>query len=118
MGGIYLLWKQFFGWSEQQDAKRSDERERNRAWQAEQSDKRDAGYQALIRELQDRHEADSAADRLRMGELADVIRRLVEQVTGLNKTLSEHIIEDQARFTVLLDDVQKSEIDRQMGKKR
>lgn len=118
IGGIFILWKQFTGWSEKQDGKREAERERARAWQASQDEKRDTGYQSLIREMQDRHEADSAADRVKLSELAGVIRQLVEQVTGLNQTLSEHIIEDSARFDVLLSEGQKTEVVRQSRKPR
>lgn len=97
MGGVFFLWKQFTSWSEKQDEKRDAERERTREWQGKQDEKRDAGYQTLIRELQSRHEADSAADRDKLTELTEVIRRLVEQVTGLNQSLSEHISDENAR---------------------
>jgi flagellar biosynthesis/type III secretory pathway M-ring protein FliF/YscJ len=109
--GARAMWREYRAWMDVQDTKRSDERTAQRKWEEEQDSKRDQSWQSFIAEMQDRHEADSAADRIKLSELADVIRKLVDQVTGLNKTLSEHIIEDAARFDVLLKPDQKQAVE-------
>lgn len=100
IGGM-AFWKQF----------RASVKE-DREWRADQDEKRDKQWQEFMDDMQSRHEADSAADRIKLTEMAQILGKLSDAVNSVTSTLRDHIVEDNARFDVLLTDAQKASVAR------
>jgi len=126
LGGLGLgarsMWREYTKWKEAQDTKateaqskqdkeRTEEREKQREWEAEQDALRDERWQSFIAAMKVEQAKESEADRKSIADLAAVIRDMSSAVGVLTETLKNHILEDTARFDVLLTPEQKASVD-------
>lgn len=109
--GARAMWREYRSWMDEQDGKRIEERKTQRAWEEEQDELRDSRWQSFIQDMQIAHAKESEADRKQIGQLAEVIQDMRVAVQTLTETLKSHIIEDNARFDVLLNSDQKAAVD-------
>lgn len=109
--GARAMWREYQAWMEKQDVKRSDERDKQRSWEESQDRLRDDRWQGFIATMKADQARESEADRKTITNLADVIEGMRKAVEQLTFTLKNHILEDDARFDVLLTPEQKSAIE-------
>jgi flagellar biosynthesis/type III secretory pathway M-ring protein FliF/YscJ len=109
--GARAMWREYRSWMDTQDDKHSKERETQRAWEEEQDALRDERWQSFIQAMKIEQAKESEADRKSIAALADVIQGMRRAVETLTETLKGHILEDNARFEVLLSPDQRASID-------
>lgn len=109
--GAKAMWREYRAWTEGQDAKRADERKTQRRWEEDQDRLRDERWQSFIQAMKIEQAKESEADRKTISNLAEVIEGMRRAVEQLTVTLKNHIIEDDARFDVLLNPEQKSAVE-------
>lgn len=115
--GLVIL-REYKAWVREQNKARSDEREKQREWQSEQDHKRDSSWQSFINGMQVRLEQESAEDRERLTELTREIKNLAETIASLRVDFNEHVLEDKARFNVLLTDDQVERVNHEKNANR
>ena len=82
---FYRLWRELLTWIEQQDTKRQAERDKQREWEGEQNQIRDAGWQAFINAQQERWREQDCED-------TKVLSELVKTIEELKITVNNHDI--------------------------
>lgn len=108
--GARAMWKEYRSWMDEQDKKRSAERIDQRNWEEEQDALRDERWQSFIQAMKIEQAKESEADRKSIADLAEVIKGMHKAVEELTHTLKDHILEDNARFDVLLNPDQKTAV--------
>lgn len=120
--GARAMWREYTNWKDKQDDKRAAdqkkqdelraaERQTQREWEAEQDALRDERWQSFIQAMKLEAARESEADRKSITDLAEVIRGMGRAVEALTVTVKNHILEDAARFDVLLTPEQKASVD-------
>jgi flagellar biosynthesis/type III secretory pathway M-ring protein FliF/YscJ len=109
--GARAMWREYRTWMDVQDTKRSEEHAKQREWEEEQDALRDERWQSFIQAMKIEQAKESEADRKSIAALADVIQGMRRAVETLTETLKGHILEDNARFEVLLSPDQRASID-------
>jgi len=80
-GALWKLWRDLLSWMEKQDAKREEERETQRKWEASQNIESDKRWQSFIRQMQE----EWLRQDLRNTEvLEDVAKRLGDLTVAVN----------------------------------
>jgi hypothetical protein len=127
--GLGLIWREYRAYQKDQDKKREAERERQRLWEEEQDKIRDERWQNFIRAMQAVSAREEERNREQLADMATSINQLsdssrkvaelvdglIEKVTHLTGTVTNHIAVDDARFDVLLSDQQRQAIDAQVA---
>jgi len=80
---FYRLWRDLLNWIESQDVKRSEERERQRVWQAEQDKVRDVRWQEFLTTMQNEWVQQD-------GRHTEVLKQLITKVDVLINTVNSH----------------------------
>ena len=88
---FYRLWKDLLAWFETQDAKRSAEREKQRAWQADQDRIRDERWQTFLQSMQDQWVEQD-------GRHTEALKQLSGKVDTLIVTVNNHDTSERARY--------------------
>jgi flagellar biosynthesis/type III secretory pathway M-ring protein FliF/YscJ len=109
--GARTMWREYRAFMEVQDKKRDDERDKQRSWEENQDALRDGRWQGFITAMKIEQAKENEADRISIANLAVVIEGMRKAVEQLTLTLRNHILEDDARFDVLLRPEQKSAIE-------
>jgi len=91
-GAFFRLWRELTAWQEkqeksraleraEQDKKRDEEREKQRAWEAEQAQQRDRQWQEFLRSMQEQWLAN---DRRNNAVLEKLVNRIDELTVSIN----------------------------------
>jgi len=80
---FYKLWHELLSWIEQQDGKREQERDKQRAWEAEQNKERDERWQTFLKAQQTQWLSQDASH-------AAVLGKLVEKIEDLTTSINNH----------------------------
>lgn len=112
--GLRFVWKEFRAWMAEwqatQDKARADEREKQRIWEAAQSE----GWQRFLQEIESHHGRENERNRSTLSEAVESMKQIAMVVQNLNQTVTNHILEDNARFAVLLSREQHEQIERML----
>lgn len=109
--GGKAVWREVKLFINEQDLARSKERQTQRLWEEEQEKLREARWQSFFTGMQLEQARENEEGRKSISNLADVIQGMKSALETLTITLRNHIIEDDARFAVLLDEAQKASVD-------
>lgn len=115
---LRFIWKEFKAWMAEwqasQDKARAEERDKQRAWEAAQNQ----GWQNFMQKIETHHTDEEARNRTTLAEVVASMESIAQAVKGLNQTLSDHILEDAARFEVLLSQDQRATVERKTQPRR
>lgn len=79
---FYRLWKDLLKWFEAQDAKRDAEREKQRAWQAEQDKIRDLRWQEFLKSMQEEWSQQDGRHTELLKDLSNKVGQLIISVNS------------------------------------
>ncbi len=88
---ILRIWNEFTAWMDKQNAERSADRDKQRAWEAEQNAIRDASWQAFIREQ-------SAATNATLIELSSVVKEMGGRISSVEIAINRHDAQVESRL--------------------
>ena len=80
---FYRLWRELLAWIEKQDVKRDQERDKQREWEAQQAEERNAEWQEFLRQMQERWLQQDYKN-------AQVIEHLIEKIESLTMAVNNH----------------------------
>jgi hypothetical protein len=117
--GLWVIWGEYKKWSDKEDTKRTEEREKQRVWQRESDTIRDMRWQTFVAKMQETEQVENEKIRDQLvqvtgalSNLSDNNKKLADNVQSLSDILTGHIAVDDARFSVLFTEEQLSDIDR------